>query len=705
MKKAKSSTLIRQGLNLPGKDGIKRIQYLAIVGLLFFSACSGETETPGSVESPQVVKSLEFEYMDTTADPTEDFYQYANGQWLKDNPVPDDKSRYSTFNVVDDKINSRLRLILMDVAQEEHEDGSNDQILADFYKSFMDTINRNDTGMKPLDETKALEFAESIESPTGVVNVLGYHHPRGINSVFNFYIEIDEKDNSQYVAYMSQGGLGLPNRGYYFDQDDRSKGIRERYKEHIAKIFELSEMPLGEEEVEAIFDIEEELAEASRTQEANRDDIAKYNPHTAEELAAKHPNFDWMKYFEKIGLTKTDKIIVQQPEFFDHVNKMMTSVSIEDWKLYLKWRVLNRFESALTKAHNQEHFDFYYKTMRGRKVMEEDWKRAIQKITRSPINEILGKRFVDVKFSEEDKAKVNEMVDYITEVFDERIEKLDWMSPETKVKAKEKLGAFARKLGFPDKWKDFSDLTITPDDYLGNLVTLSLYQFNDKLEKLNNEIDRSEWHMPPHMVNAYYNPVLNEIVFPAGIMQNPFFDSDYEDAVNYARMGAVIGHELTHGFDDQGAKYGADGNLKNWWTKEDSIKFAEKTQKLVEQYNAFEVLDSVFINGKMTLGENIADFGGLTIAYHAYMKSLEGKERTEISGFTNEQRFFLAFGQVWKNTITDDEMVRRVKTDYHSPGKYRVNGTLGNMPEFFEAFNVEEGDKMRQPADKITRIW
>ena len=383
----------------------------------------------------------------------------------------------------------------------------------------------------------------------------------------------------------------------------------------------------------------------------------------------------------------------------------MVDIPIENWSLYLQWKVLNEFETAMTIALNEENFDFYSRIMRGRKIMKKDWERAIVKITSSPISELLGKKFVEIKFSEEDKVKVNEMVGYITKVFEARIKELDWMSETTKSKAKTKLSSFTRKLGFPDKWRSYKNLEVNDSNYLKNLISLSMFQFNDKLNKLNNAIDKTEWHMPPHMVNAYYNPVLNEIVFPAGIMQNPFFDSRYEDAVNYARMGAVIGHELTHGFDDQGSRYGADGNLENWWTKDDSIMFLQKTQKLIDQYNEYEVLKGFFINGKLTLGENIADLGGLTIAYHAYMKSLEGKERTTINGFTNEQRFFLAFGQVWKNTIKEDELITRVKTDYHSPGRYRVNGTLANMPEFFEAFDIQEGDKMRQPADRIAKIW
>ncbi len=671
------------------------------------AACSPKVSDPDIAEETSESESLmlEFEHMDTTAHPNQDFYQYCNGTWLKENPVPSDKSKFSTFNVVDDNIKKHLRLILLDVSYEQSKAGSDEQILGDFYTSFMDTINRDDKGTQPLDQSKLLEYAVSIENVEGINNVLCFHHPRGVNSIFDFYIEIDEKDNSKYVPYLSQGGLGLPNKGYYFDQDTRSIELREKYKNHIVRVFELIDLPISLEEVEMIYGIEEKLAACSRSQEENRDNNAKYNPYSVSEIAKQNPNFNWTKYFEGIGLPKKDKIIVQQPEFFQTLDKLLVDIPIENWSLYLQWKVLNEFETAMTIALNEENFDFYSRIMRGRKIMKKDWERAIVKITSSPISELLGKKFVEIKFSEEDKVKVNEMVGYITKVFEARIKELDWMSETTKSKAKTKLSSFTRKLGFPDKWRSYKNLEVNDSNYLKNLISLSMFQFNDKLNKLNNAIDKTEWHMPPHMVNAYYNPVLNEIVFPAGIMQNPFFDSRYEDAVNYARMGAVIGHELTHGFDDQGSRYGADGNLENWWTKDDSIMFLQKTQKLIDQYNEYEVLKGFFINGKLTLGENIADLGGLTIAYHAYMKSLEGKERTTINGFTNEQRFFLAFGQVWKNTIKEDELITRVKTDYHSPGRYRVNGTLANMPEFFEAFDIQEGDKMRQPADRIAKIW
>ncbi|MBT6514197.1 MAG: M13 family metallopeptidase [Crocinitomicaceae bacterium] len=678
--------------------------FLIILSILYSCSTHLKDDNP-IIDKALSELQLEFEYMDTSINPRSDFYQYCNGTWMMENPVPDDKSKYSTFNVVDDKIKKHLRLILLDVSHNGDSEGSDEQILGDFYTSFMDTLNRNDKGTEPLDETKLLEYAASIENSDGIVNVLSYHHPRGINSIFNFRIDIDEKNNSQYVAYLSQGGLGLPNKGYYFDEDERSITIRADYKQHISNVFDWNGMSLSEEEVARIYGIEEALAEASRSQEENRDDNAKYNPYTVKEIANENPTINWPKYFDKIGLKNKSKIIVQQPEYFRRLSELIKEKPINDWSLYMQWRVLNEFETAMTTELLNENFDFYSKTMRGRTTMKKDWERAIATITGSPINELLGKKFVEVKFSIDDKAKVNEMVDHITAVFDERINDLDWMSEPTKNKAKEKLASFARKLGFPDKWKSYEDLQINDSNYLENIVQLSLYTFKDKLDKLNNAIDKSEWHMPPHLVNAYYNPVLNEIVFPAGIMQNPFFDARFEDAVNYARMGAVIGHELTHGFDDQGSRYGADGNLENWWTSEDSIKFSEKTQKLIEQYNEFEVLDGVFINGKLTLGENIADFGGLTIAYYAYLKSLEGTERSVINGFSNEQRFFIAFGQVWKNTIKEDELITRVKTDYHSPGKYRVNGTLSNMPEFFSAFNIQEGDAMRQPSDKITKIW
>ncbi|MBL4704924.1 MAG: hypothetical protein JKY54_10400 [Flavobacteriales bacterium] len=374
-----------------------KFKFLLFLGVIALTACSEQTADIENNENESVSSvPLEFEYMDEQTDPKTDFYQFCNGSWLLNNPVPDDKSKYSSFSVVSDKINKRLRLILKDVAAEKHIDGSNEQILADFYTSFMDTVHRDDIGVQHLDESRTFEFANSIENSIGIVNVLGFHHPRGINSLFNFRVEIDEKDNSQYVAYLSQGGLGLPNRGYYIDTNARSVKMRAKYKEHIAKVFELAGAKISTEDVDAIFGIEEKLAIGSRSQSENRDDNAKYNPHTAEEIASKFSALDWNKYFDKIGLTKTDKIIVQQPEFFENVNKMLKSIPINSWSLYLRWKVLNRFETMMTSDLNAEHFNFYSKIMRGRKVMEKDWKRAISKITSSPISEILGKQFVDV---------------------------------------------------------------------------------------------------------------------------------------------------------------------------------------------------------------------------------------------------------------------------------------------------------------------
>lgn len=692
---------------------MRKTKWALLTGVaIALTACGSAPEKP-EIESgmqeasiptnPEELNSLEFEYLDRSADPKQDFYQFANGTWLANNPIPEEESRWSSFNVLNKSNNELIRVLLMDVASEDNESGSSRKLLADFYRSYMDTVERDSAGIRPIE--MEIDYINSIDNVDGFTNVIARHHRLGIGSFFRFSIQQDLKDNTRYVTYLSQGGLGLPNRDSYFNTDERSKKIRTAYLQHIRNIFQLSKMEITSSDAQKIYTLEKRLAEASMTPVELRDEEKKYNVYTLGKLEDEIPDFKWARYFTKIGLTRTDKIIVNQPEFLKKTASILNNTAPTILKKYMLWRLLNNTSGGLTTAHEAENFHFYGTVMRGREKMKPYWKNAIENISWTPLGEALGKEFVDMRFSPEAKKKVNEMVDNITAVFNQRISELDWMSNATKDKAKEKLQSFTRKLGFPDHWRDYSGLEMDAKNFPKNTLALYEFEFDDKLKKLNKAIDKSEWHMAPHIVNAYYNPVLNEIVFPAGIMQNPFFDVTYEDAVNYARMGAVIGHELTHGFDDQGARYTADGRLENWWTKEDSIKFAAKTQKLIDQYNEFEVLDDVFVNGKLTLGENIADLGGLTIAYHAYLKSLEGQERKKIDGFTNEQRFFLAFAQVWKNNIRDDALQMRIQTDPHSPGKYRVNGTLANMPEFFEAFDVQEDDAMRQSPDKIAKIW
>jgi putative endopeptidase len=657
-----------------------------------------------AIES-DTLQSLEFEYMDTTVSPRNDFYEFACGDWLKNNPIPEEESRWSSFNVLGERNNNVLKEILENASSKEFDNGSAHQLIGDYYTSFIDTVKRNKQGIKYL--KPELAHIDKIESREDLIKEIAHLHDIGVPAFFSCYVAQDAKRNTKYRLHVSQGGLGLPNKNYYFKKDERSEKVRAGYDAYVNSLFNITGIETSTKKPAELipFYIESKLAEVSKGPVELRDVEENYNKTASGLFNASYPNIGWNSYLKERGISNVDTIILRQPRFIIGLDKLIQEESMEDLKIYLKWKLINSSSDRLTTEIAKENFNFYNTVMRGTKVQKPVWKQGIEAVTNSAIGEALGQAFVEENFSEEAKVIITEMVDNITLVFEDRISKLDWMSPETKAKAKAKLATFAKKMGFPDEWKDYSSLSINKDSYYQNVINSERFNAAENLSKLGKEIDKVEWGMVPHIVNAYYNPLLNEIVFPAGIMQKPFFSEHYEDAVNYARMGAVIGHEFTHGFDDKGAKYDDIGQINDWWTAEDKKKFGEKTQKLIDQYNSFEVLKGVFVDGELTLGENIADFGGLTIAYHAYKRSLEGKKQEEINGYSPSQRFFIAFAHVWKNNIRDDALMTRVTTDPHSPGKYRVNGTLSNMPEFFEAFDVKEGDSMRQPADKIAKIW
>ena len=673
----------------------KRMNSMIVILLISFFTFS----VSGQKENKQF---LEFDYMDLSVLPKDDFYHFANGTWMKNNPIPEEESRWSSFNVLADQNMKTLHGILMNAMKNPGESRSASQLIGDYYTSYMDTTLRNNISIKPIEEY--LQLIASIENNKDLQHVIVSLQNMGISNLFHLYVSQDKKNNELYRVHLYQGGLGLPNKDYYFKEDERSERIRTKYAEFIELMFEKDNIDVKENR-EYVYAIEKKLAESSRSPVELREVENQYNPMSVDQLQVLCPNINWSLFFKERGLENVDTLIVGQPDFFVRINELMNSVNVEHWKSYLKWNLIRSTASLLSMDYSRMSFYFNSTVMRGTKKMKPLWKRGVKAVTSSAIGEALGQAFVEQNFSESAKKMVNEMVDNITLVFEDRINELEWMSDSTKLKANEKLGSFARKLGFPDEWEDFSSIIITRDSYASNAINCWKFSVNKNISKLGKPIDRKKWSMFPQIVNAYYNPLLNEIVFPAGIMQPPFFSEDYEDAVNYARMGAVIGHELTHGFDDNGSKFSSDGRMINWWTNDDKKKFDERTQKLIDQYNSFEVLDNVFVNGKLTLGENIADLGGLTIAYYAYMKSLEGKEKQVINGYSPEQRFFIAFAHVWKNNIRDNALIARIKSDSHSPGIYRVNGTLSNMPEFFEAFDIKEGDPMRQPKDKIARIW
>jgi putative endopeptidase len=649
--------------------------------------------------------SVDFQDMDGTIDPKVDFYHFANGTWVKNNPVPSTESRWSSFNILQDNNNRKLREILEKCAAKNNTKGDYHQIIGDYYYTFMDSVKRDKEGIDPI--KGELKKIDALASKKDLAKIIAHYHNYGIAPLFGLSIDQDLKDINLNITYVGQGGILLPNNEYYLKTDSNSVSLRDKYVSHLTKMFGF----LGynnmkaEKSARSVLEFETALARASMGPVELRDIDAQYNKMTIDGLKKLNPSFDWNVYFKERGIPQIKDVVVGQTKFFGLADSLIKNVSLDVWKDYLK---IHFFEAAATKLSSEiekEVFDFFSTQLRGARKMKLRWERAISSISWSPIAEALGHAFVDENFKPEAKQKVNEMVDNIMFVFRERLDKLEWMSPATKTRALEKLASFSRKLGYPDKWTDYSKLSISRESYFQNWMASSKFGVDHNMHKYGKPIDRTEWLMAPHIVNAYYNPPWNEIVFPAGIMQPPFFVIDAEDAVNYARMGAVIGHEFLHGFDDQGALFDASGKFENWWTSEDSSKFASKTKKLVEHFNEFEALPGIFVNGELTLGENIADLGGLTMAYYAYQRSLEGKERKKINGFSPEQRFFIAFAQVWKENHTEKSMKLQVFTNPHSPGKYRVLGPLSNMPEFFAAFNVKEGDPMRRSAEKIALIW
>lgn len=668
------------------------------------------TEAPADDEPrytyDPVAKSVDFEFMDPSVDPKTDFYNYVNGIWMTKNPVPSTEDRWTNFSTLLKNNNATLLNILNDAAKQKNESGTIYQLIGDMYFTIMDSNSRNKAGITPI--KPYLDKINGLKDSKKMADFAGEFHAKGVKYLFDASVDQDLKNNTRNMIYIGQGGMSLPSKEFYFKEDSSSMAIRTEFKKHASRLFQ--EIGYDEkkanEAAETVLKIETQLAEASMDPVEMRDIEKQYNLWSYAELKKKNPSFNWDTYFKFQGMSKLpDTVIISQPNFLAKIESMNATVKVNEWQEYIRWHLLKTTAAKLTDKMEAEMFYFNNTVLRGTKKMKPRWERAVNTMGFLAINEALGHAFVDKTFSEESKKKVNEMLDNIKEAFKVRLDQLDWMSATTKEKALKKLESFTSKIGFPDKWTDYSSLKITRESFVGNFFACNEFTTKKNFEKIGKPIDRGEWLMAPHIVNAYYNPLWNEIVFPAGIMQPPFFDASKEDAVNYARMGAVIGHEFTHGFDDQGAMFDHSGTMAEWWTEEDKTKFNERAQKLVDHFNEFEPLPGLHVIGELTLGENIADLGGLTVAYYAYKRSLIGKKHEVINGFTPEQRFFIAFGQIWRENMTDKAMTMQVKTNPHSPGMYRVIGPLSNMPEFFQAFNVKEGDKMRRPEDKICKIW
>ena len=657
----------------------------------------------------EMFKGIKLENFDKTVNPGDNFYQHVNGNWLKNNPIPAEFGRWGSFIILAEETNKSLKTILENAARSaDAAKGSSVQKIGDIYYTGMDSAKIESQGYKPI--VPFLDMINSVCCKDKLFEAIGYLHSYRLGSLFGFYAGQDKKSSNDVIPQLSQGGLGLPDRDYYTKTDAKSIEIREKYVQHIVNLFKLigNDEQTSRTNADIIMKIETRLANASMTKLQLRDPEATYNKMNLDELKKLTPDFYWDVYFKTLGLEDKSNfekgINVGMKDFFTEVNKMINEVSLDDWKVYFNWHIVNRTADLLSSDFVNEDFDFNSRIMGGVKQMQPRWKRILGMVNRSA-GELLGKVYVDKMFSPKAKERALEMVNNITTTLHERIQNLSWMNDKTKEAALNKLSKFNVKIGYPDKWSDYTGLNINRESFFDNMMKASNFSVNFNLSKIGKPVDRDEWGMTPQTINAYYNPSKNEIVFPAAILQPPFFDADADDALNYGGIGAVIGHEITHGFDDQGRKYDGDGNMKDWWTDEDGNKYKELANTVAEQFDDYTVLDSIRVNGKLTLGENIADLGGLTISFYALEKALKGKEKPVIDGFTPEQRFFISWAQVWRINITPELSLNFINNDPHSPGIHRVNGPLSNMDEFNSAFNLKEGENMVRPKDKRVVIW
>ncbi|MCG8411289.1 MAG: M13 family metallopeptidase [Bacteroidales bacterium] len=674
-----------------------KLAILAVVSMGIVSSCRE------GADKKKV--TLDVNMIDKSVNPAEDFYHYANNGWLKQNPLPDDESRFGSFDQLGKETSKKVKSLLEELAKTDHPKGSIEQKIGDFYAMGMDLEKIESQGLAPL--KSEFDRIEAIKTAKDVQEQIAHFHRYGISSLFGLWGSSDAKNSSMNIAHLSQSGLGMSDRDYYVKEDKHTVEIREAYKQHLVKMFVLSGISEkdAEKKKESIMKLETRLAKASFNRLENRDPHATYNKKSFDEVISLYPNFDWKAYVKNIGLNYSDDIIVRQPRFFEEMNLVMTETSINEWKDYFYWNLLNTTAGLLTQAFQEQNFDFYGRTMSGSPKMRPRWRRVLGS-TNSALGDAMGQKFCEKFFPAEAKTRMVKLVQNLKTAYGQRIEKLEWMSDETKEKALDKLNSIKVKIGYPDKWMDYSDLEIGREAYVLNVLAANKFAVDFANSKIGKPVDKDEWFFPAHTVNAYYAPSLNEICFPAGILQPPFFYLDGDNAINYAAIGAVIGHEMSHGFDDKGRLYNKEGNLDEWWTKEDAERFNKRTQVLVDQFNAIVVVDDIHANGELSLGENIADLGGINIAYTAFQNAqAKNPQAKEIDGYTAEQRFFLSWARVWAQNIRKKEMIRRTQEDVHSLGINRVHGPISNMPEFHAAFGVKEGDALYIPKEKRAVIW
>tara|TARA_R110002126_G_scaffold75469_28_gene188464 strand:+ start:20827 stop:22896 length:2070 start_codon:yes stop_codon:yes gene_type:complete len=649
------------------------------------------------------VSGVDSQYFDPAVKFSEDFFLAVNGKWLAETDIPADKASYGSFHILNDNSQQAVKAIIDEVsARTDLKAGSDEQKLGHFYNSFMDEATIEKLGLNPLQPQ--LDAISSLENKEQLPELFARLQRDGIAIPFGWFINNDAKNSTEYAVYLSQGGLGLPDRDYYFNDDEKSVKLIADYKAYLTDMFSMAGNDDAAAAAERVFALEKALAEHHWTRLDNRNADKTYNKMAASELNNSMGSFDWAVFASEVKLAEVADIIVRQPSYFDGFAKVLAATDLQSWQDYLSLKTIHGYADKLSSNFADRRFAFYGTTLSGTEQQQPRWKRAVDAADQV-LGELTGKLYVERHFTPEAKARMEELVANLIKAYELSINELEWMTEETKVAAQEKLSKFTPKIGYPDKWKDYSALDIKADDLVGNFIRASHWGYDQMVAKLGQPIDKGEWFMTPQTVNAYYNPVNNEIVFPAAILQPPFFNMDADDAVNYGGIGGVIGHEIGHGFDDQGAKYDGDGNLRNWWTEQDKGQFQARGAKLIGQYNKFEPLPGVNVNGAVALGENIGDLGGMTVALKAYKLSLEGKEAPVMDGFTGEQRFFISWAQVWRTKFREEALRRQLSTGPHSPAHYRVIGVLPNIPEFYPAFDIKEGDAMYIAPEQRVKIW
>lgn len=643
--------------------------------------------------------------MDETVNPGDDFYTYANGAWVKNNPIPEKETRWGSFNVLRDfNINAVKNLLEKAAADKNATNGTVTRRVGDFYAAGMDSMAIEKLGYTPI--KKDLARIETIKNLEGVLNEINYLRSHGIASpLYVFYVAQDRKNVEKMAVQLGQGGTGLSDKDYYFKDDKRSQDIRDAYKTYITALFTLINTPTiqAQKNAEIIFNIEKHLAAAHLNRVELRDAYLTYNKLSVEDFSKTTPNISWSQTLKALKASGEDSIIVNNPKFFVTVDSLINATPVQNLKIYLQWYVLRAAAPYLNSSFVNASFA-YNQVITGQKIQTPRWQR-ISSLTDGSIGELLGQLYVKEYFKPAAKKRMQQLVDNLRKAFAIRINNLDWMSDATKQKALAKLAAFRPKIAYPSQWQNYNGLLISRNNFFQNIRNVDAWKYNDMVSRLGKPIDRERWAMTPPTVNAYYNATLNEIVFPAGILQFPFFDPNADDAINYGGIGAVIGHEMSHGFDDNGSKYDADGTLRNWWTDEDRKKFEAKADALAKQFDAYTVLDTLYVNGKLTLGENIGDLGGLNVAYEAFKMTKQGQSSEKTDGFTPDQRFFLAWAQIWRTNILPQAAAQQIVTDTHAPAQYRTIGPVVNMDAWYKAFNVKEGDKLYKKPEERIKIW